>query len=170
MDGAFGFRMSNESSTIKLALYREVDDPSSAPPSGHAGQSTRVHVDGGVWSAEAADGSVHRHTWYDRVPMPYWVFDREMHTSYGASTQLDRLQSALDDVASHVPDDTETRRFILEVTVRKNGREPVVYRLMSRERVLPSSHRPIDRRGAAPEAGTVSGEPGQPQAHEDGGP
>jgi hypothetical protein len=148
-DGAFGFRMFNESSTIKIALYREVDGPD--------GQSTRVHVEGGVWSAQGPDGMVHRLTWYDRVPMPYWVFDQEMHASYGSSTQLGRLRAALEDVASHVPDDTETRRLILEVTVRRNGREPVVRRLISHERALP-------RPGSA---GVV---PEPPKAHEAGGP
>ncbi|HVH47356.1 MAG TPA: hypothetical protein VM925_33705 [Labilithrix sp.] len=128
-DGAFGFRMFSESSSIKLALYREVDGPD--------GRRVRVHVDDGVWSARARDGRNHRHTWYDRVPMPYWVFDREMHASYGAAAQLSRLQGALDDVVGHLSadDDLETRRLVLDVTVRRNGRDPVVHQLSSRERV-----------------------------------
>jgi hypothetical protein len=125
-DGAFGFRMFSESSTITLALYREVDGP--------AGVRTRVHVDGGVWNAHSADGVVHRLTWYDRVPTPYWAFDQETHASYGARAQLERLQAALEDVAAHVPNDAETRRFVLAVTVRRNGREPVVEELVSSER------------------------------------
>jgi hypothetical protein len=127
IDGAFGFRMFSESASIKVALYREIDGPS--------GRS-RVHVDAGVWSAHASDGTVHRLTWYDRVPTPYWLFDREMHASYGAATQLARLQGALDDVASHVPDDAETRVFSLDVIVRRNGREPVLHRLTSHERAI----------------------------------
>jgi hypothetical protein len=130
-DGAFGFRMFSESSSIKLTLYREVDAPD--------GQRARIHVDGGVWSAPARDGTNRRHTWYDRVPMPFWVFDQEMHASYGAATQLSRLQGALDDVASHlaVKDDLVTRRFVLDVMVRRNGREPVLHQLTSPERPLP---------------------------------
>lgn len=130
VDGAFGFRMFSESSTIKLALYREIGGP--------GGVRSRVRVEDGVWKARGGDGANHRLTWYDRVPTPYWIFDQEMHASYGAATQLARLSAALDDLAGHVPaaEDVETRRFILDVTVRRNGREPVVHELTSRERVL----------------------------------
>jgi len=121
-DGAFGFRMFNESSSMVLVLYREVD-------------GTRVHVDDGVWGAKSMDGRVHRFSWYDRVPAPYWSFDRDMTAAYGAGTQLQRLQAALDDVATHVREDAETTRFILDVTMRRNGREPVVHHLKSRERI-----------------------------------
>ena len=89
----------------------------------------------GVWGAKSVDGRVHRFSWYDRVPRPYWPFDQEMTASYGAATQLQRLQAALDDVAAHVPEDAETTRFLLDVTVRRNGREPVVQHLVSRERI-----------------------------------
>ncbi|MBX3223145.1 MAG: hypothetical protein KF795_21715 [Labilithrix sp.] len=152
-DGAFGFRMFSESSTMRLVLHREIDD-------GIGGARVRVHVDDGVWSARAEDGTNHRLTWYDRVPAPYWVFDREMHASYGAAAQLERLQAALDDVASHLPtsDDLETRRFVLDVTVRRNGREPVVHHLTSRERLLPApspSHARVVDRG--PDAASAPG-------------
>ncbi len=135
-DGAFGFRMFSESSTVKLALYREVDGPD--------GKRARVHVDEGVWTALATDGKLHRVTWYDRVPMPYWVFDREMHASYGAAAQLTRLAGALDDVASHLTasEDVETRRLVLDVTVRRNGREPVTHQLTSRERAIAAGGAP----------------------------
>ena len=66
---------------------------------------------------------------------PYWIFDQEFNASYGAATQLGRLQAALDDVAAHVPDDAETTRFLLDVTIKRNGREPVVYVLTSKERI-----------------------------------
>lgn len=123
IDGAFGFRMFSESSSIKVSLYREV------------GASGRVRVEGGVWSAHSSDGSIRRFSWYDRVPSPYWLFDQEMHASYGAATQLARLQGAVDDVAAHIPEDSETRRLVLEVVVRRNGHEPVIHRLASRERL-----------------------------------
>jgi hypothetical protein len=135
VDGAFGFRMFPESSTLKIALFREVDGP---PGQGRQ----RIHVDAGVWNARSADGISHRLTWYDRVPTPYWIFDQEMPASYGARTQLARLAGALDDVASHVPNDAETHRFILEVIVRRNGREPVQHQLVSRERTLPHAPAP----------------------------
>jgi hypothetical protein len=133
-DGAFGFRMFSESSSLRIALFREVI--------GEGGRVARVHVDEGVWSAHAADGTVHRLTWYDRVPSPYWIFDQEMHASYGAATQLGRLQAALDDVAAHTPNDSETSRLVLQVAVRRNGREPIVHQLTSRPRPLPSSPAP----------------------------
>lgn len=126
-DGAFGFRMFPESSVITVALYREVESPN--------GGRERLHVSDGVWGARNVEGRIHRFSWYDRVPAPFWVFDREMNASYGAQTQLTRLQYALEDVASHVNDDAETLRFELEVTVRRNGREPVLHRLQSRERI-----------------------------------
>lgn len=130
-DGAFGFRMFHESSTIKLALYRELRPEPDRRPDG-----ARVRVDGGVWTARASDGTTHRLSWYDRIPTPFWTFDQEMPASYGAATQLERLQLALDDLAAHLSaeEDLETRRFVLDVTVRRNGREPVVHQLTSRER------------------------------------
>ena len=130
-DGAFGFRMFNESSTLHIALFREVEGPD--------GKVARVHVEGGVWTARGSDGAHHRLTWYDRVPTPYWIFDQEMFASFGAKAQLARLQGALDDVTSHLApsDDVVTRRLLLDVTIRRNGREPVLHRLTSRERALP---------------------------------
>jgi len=121
--GSFGFRMFSESSSMKLVLYREV-------------RGAKLHVEGGTWNARSSDGTVHRINWYDRVPAPYWVFDQEMHASYGAATQLARLQRAIDDVASHIPNDDETSRLVLEVSVRRNGREPVVHALSSRAREI----------------------------------
>jgi hypothetical protein len=113
-----------ESSSIKVVLYREV-------------RGERVHVDEGGWFARDAGGTVRRFAWTDRVRPELSVFDREVHASYGARTQLGRLQSALDDVASHIADDAETSRLLLDVTVRRNGREPETFHLTSRERHLP---------------------------------
>ena len=62
------------------------------------------------------------------------MFDTERSASYGIDAQLARLQRALDDVAAHTPDDADTRRFLLDVTVRRNGREPYVVHLTSAER------------------------------------
>jgi hypothetical protein len=126
-DAAFGFRMFSESSTLKIALYREVQ--------GEDGQPRRLHVDGGVWSARDASGTSHRYAWNERVRrQELATFDAEISAKYAVDAQLARLQAALDDVATHVPDDVETRRFLLDVTVRKNGREPYVVHLASAER------------------------------------
>jgi hypothetical protein len=126
-DAAFGFRMFSESSTLKLALYREVI--------GDDGQPARIHVDDGVWSARDGAGASHRHAWNERVRrQELATFDVEMNAKYGVDAQLARLQAALDDLATHVPEDAETRRFMLDVTVRKNAREPYVVHLASAER------------------------------------
>jgi hypothetical protein len=122
-DGAFGFRMFSESSTLVLALSRELGD------------GTRLHVDGGTWIARDAGGMTRRFSWFERVKNPRMtVFDAEIAASYGAAAQLSRLQLALDDVAAHIPEDAETKRLLLDVTVRKNGREPYVVHLASAPR------------------------------------
>jgi hypothetical protein len=127
-DAAFGFRMFTESSTIKYALYREVI--------GENGQRTRVHVEDGVWSAKDVGGLKRRFEWRDRVRRPELaIFDTEISTKYSTKAQLVRLQAALDDVATHLPDDADTRRFVLDVTVRYNGGEPYVVSMVSAERV-----------------------------------
>lgn len=131
-DGAFGFRMFPESSSIKIVFYREVV--------AEDGQRRRIHVEDGVWSARDAGGLKRRFAWTDRVRRrELALFDTEMSTTYGANAQLARLQAALDDVATHTPDDAETRRFLLDVTVRKNGGERYVVHLASAERAAGGS-------------------------------
>ncbi|MBX3191340.1 MAG: hypothetical protein KF819_30360 [Labilithrix sp.] len=126
-DGAFGFRMFSESSTVKISLYREI--------AGEDGTRARVHVDDGTWTARDAAGMKRRFAWTDRIrKRDLAIFDTEISAGYGAATQLGRLQAALDDVASHTPDDVETRRFLLDVAVRHNGREAYVVHLASPER------------------------------------
>lgn len=126
-DGAFGFRMLTESSTVRVALYREVMD--------EAGRRTRAHVEDGVWSANDAGGLRRRFAWTDRVRRHELApLDKEVSADHGTRAQLAHLQAALDDLATHLPDDADTRRFLLDVTVRKNGREPYVVHLASAER------------------------------------
>lgn len=123
-DGAFGFRMFSESTTIKVSLYREV-------------ATGRVHVEDGQWSARDAAGQVQRFSWNDRVMPSLAVFDVEWAASYGEAAQLARWQGALDDVFEHTADDAETKRLVLEIVVRKNGREPHTVTLTSAERGAP---------------------------------
>jgi hypothetical protein len=52
-----------------------------------------------------------------------------MHASYGLSTQLFRLQAALEDVASHIPDDAQTRAVVAVVRASHNGRPPQTIQL-----------------------------------------
>jgi hypothetical protein len=131
-DGAFGFRMFAESSTVKITLYREVV--------GEDGQRKRIHLEDGVWSARDAGGLKRRFAWTDRVRRrELATFETEISSKYGTNAQLTRLQAALDDVATHTPDDAETRRFLLDVTIRKNGGEPYVVHLASAERAAGGS-------------------------------
>ena len=108
-DGVFSFQMFNESSTIKIQVGRRVSTPT--------GERT-VPV-----------------PWNDRVKDPILgTLGREVHASYGVDAQLFRLQKALDDVASHMPRDTETVALVAVVEVRRNGRPPVVRHLESARR------------------------------------
>ena len=121
-DAAFGFHMFSESSTLVMTLSREVD-----------GQTVPV-VDGS-WSAKDQGGLAHRVSWYDRVKRPeLGRFGVEMHASYGADAQLERLAAALEDVAAHTPDDAETHRLLLDVVIRRNGGDPHTVHLASRVR------------------------------------
>ncbi len=123
-DAAFGFRMFNESSTLSVALSRVVE-----APSGHG--TVAVPVEGGAWTARDAAGVPHRFRWHDRVLLPELAtFDATMHASYGEAAQVERWRAALADVAAHVPEDAETRELVLDITVRKNGREPHVVHLV----------------------------------------
>jgi hypothetical protein len=123
-DHAFGFRMFAESSTMRVELLREVD-----APSGHG--VIAIGASSGTWTARDRGGLVHRISWRDRVRDPLLsTFGTTIEASYGIAAQLARLQAALDDVATHTPDDDETRRLVADITVRKNGHEPTVVRLV----------------------------------------
>lgn len=122
-DHIFGFRMFSESSTLNVALFRQID-----APSGHG--TLKIHVENGAWIAKDADGAPQRVSWHDRVREPgLSTFDATIHASYGSDAQVQRLQAALLDVAAHIPHDAETRALVLEVSVRKNGREPITFEL-----------------------------------------
>jgi hypothetical protein len=120
-DRAFGFQMFNESSTLEVHLSRRV-----------AGREGDVPVEDGTWVASDTAGQRRTFRWRDRVPQPALsTFDTPIHASYGAEAQLARLRLALDDVARYAADDVETIALVLDVQVRKNGREPTRARLTS---------------------------------------
>ncbi len=126
-DGVFGFRMFPESSTVAVTLYRDV--------AGEGGVSLRMPVQDGTWTARDRSGAPKMVSWKDRVRRPELAtFDTEMSASYGAAAQIMRWQAALEDVATHLDGDADTRRLALEITVRRNGHEPRVVRLESQER------------------------------------
>ena len=121
-DHIFGFRMFPEASTLEVRLARVTRDGERAAP-------------GGEWSAHDASGQLRHFAWRDRVRDPVLSsLDARVFASYGAATQLARLQRALDDVANHVPDDGETLKLVAHVTVWRNGREPVRSTLESHAR------------------------------------
>ena len=124
-DHAFGFRMFSESSTVKMHLLRRLDSP--------AGKGAAlIPVQYGRWIARDREGRQHLIRWSDRVhSYRLEIFDYTIHAEYGAAAQLARLQMALNDVASHIPDDFETRGLVAEVEVRKNGRVPYFVHLES---------------------------------------
>ncbi len=127
-DGAFAFRMFPESSTIDFQLVREV-----VAPSGHG--TVEAPVDRGTWLARDVGGTLHRFRWDDRVKEPnIFPYGAPVHASYGSRAQLERIARALDDVATHIPDDDDTVRLVANVTVRKNGGAPERVRIESRYR------------------------------------
>ncbi len=117
-DNAFGFRMFNESSSLTAHLFREVGSPS-----GHG--TVRVPVVDGRWRVKDDAGSSHTFNWYERVKSgAVSPLDQDVHASYGAAAQVERLHAALDDVAAHVIGDPETDALVLVIDVSKNGRPP----------------------------------------------
>ena len=127
VDGMFGFRALTEASSFRTSLFREV--------AGQDGKRVRVYVEDGIWTANDAGGLRRRFAWSDRVRRhELVVLDRDTPADVSAEATLDRLQGALDDLATHTPDDADTRRFLLDVTVRRNGGEPYVVHLASAER------------------------------------
>ena len=124
-DGIFGFRMFPEASTWEVHL-------------GRALRTGEVPAPGGKWSARDASGQLRHFAWRDRVRDPVLSsFDARVFASYGADTQLARLQKALDDVVDHIPEDEETIRLVAHVRVWRNGREPESYTLGSHARPVP---------------------------------
>jgi hypothetical protein len=121
-DHVFGFRMFPEASTLEIHLSRVVG-------------GEIVPATGGEWSARDAAGQLRHFSWRDRVHDPILAaIDTRVFASYGADTQLARLQRALDDVADHVPEDGETTRLRADVLVRRNGRGAVAHTLVSHDR------------------------------------
>ncbi len=125
-DHIFGFRMFPEASTLEIHLSRVTSGTSS-------GMS--LPAPRGEWAAKDASGQLRHFSWRDRVRDPVLQsIDVPMFASYGADTQLARLQRALDDVADHIDEDDETLALRADVRVSKNGREPYMATLLSHAR------------------------------------
>jgi hypothetical protein len=137
-DAAFGFRMFAESSTITVRLAREIE-----APSGHG--TVVVPVKNGEWTARGPDDKPHAIRWRDRVlESNLGRFDVPMHAAYSAAAQVERWHAALEDVAAHLGDDAETLSLHLDLTVSRNGREPVGYHFTS------AARNAVAARGAPP--------------------
>lgn len=114
-DLVFGFQMFNASSELKISLFRKVR---------RRGRSKVVPIHDGAWQVTDRGGLRHTYRWHDRVHYgQLTTLDQFVHAAYGLDAQLFRLQSALADVAAHLPGDDETQALIAEVDTRTNGRE-----------------------------------------------
>ena len=113
-DRVFGFRMFNESSSLKFQLYREVEKRR---------KRTRLPIVDGAWTARTPSAEVSEFRWTGRVRYGSLTRPGEfVHSPYGLDAGLFRLQHALNDVVAHIPDDAETLALIAEVDLLKNGR------------------------------------------------
>jgi hypothetical protein len=118
-DGVFSFQMFNESSTISIRLSRRVHGPTGED----------LLPTPGKWEALDERGERRSFSWNDRVRDPILgTLGRPVNAAYGVDTQLFHLEQALEDVASHLEHDTETRALVADVEIRRNGREPFVRR------------------------------------------
>ena len=106
----------SDSTPISIHLTREVNV---------GGVTSTVPVVAEEWVAHDALGVPHRFAWTDRVVDPVLShLDVTMHAAYGQAAQLERIQAALDDVATHIGEDDETCVLEATVEVRRNGRDP----------------------------------------------
>jgi hypothetical protein len=113
-DHVAAFQMFNESSSLTVQLYREVQ---------RKRRRVLVPVADGKWQARDPSGTQRDFSWHDRVKYePLSKLGVRVHASYGLSAQLFRLQAALDDVAAHIPQDTQTRALVAVVEATHNGR------------------------------------------------
>jgi hypothetical protein len=125
-DRVFGFQMFNESSALKFELFRKIE---------REGREHWVHAPDGVWEARSSNGDSIQFRWTDRVR--YSALTQPgvfRHASYGLDAQLFRLERALEDVASHIPEDSETLALSARVDWIKNGREAGHLRLVEEKR------------------------------------
>jgi hypothetical protein len=119
-DHVLGFQMFNESSRMKIELFREVE---------RKGKRKLVPVADGTWSAPDRQGKSHDFSWHSRIThYTLRELGRERHANYGLDAQLFRLQGALDDMARNIPNDARTKALVAVVEARRNGR-PETHRL-----------------------------------------
>jgi hypothetical protein len=113
-DRAYGFQMFNESSRVTIRLFREVT---------RRKRRVLLPLPEGRWRADDARGVSHEFSWDERVRTARLnELGQSIHAQYGLDAQLFRLQAALEDVASHIPQDSETLALVADVETIKNGK------------------------------------------------
>lgn len=107
----FGYQPFNESDTWRAELYRITSD------------GERIRIVDGNWLGYSWDELVDN----PRLTRP----ERLRHAASGAAATIDFMDEALDWVADHTPDDTESVVIEAEVTWYRNTRGPNVTILSS---------------------------------------
>jgi hypothetical protein len=114
-DRSYGFRMFPESSSVSVHLRRRLKDGSVVPLDA-----------AGRWEARDCKGVAHAFAWasYVRPPAP-WRLDANIAAPYGVEASLEQVRGALAYVSARAADDCQTTAFVADVTMRKNGGDPV---------------------------------------------
>jgi hypothetical protein len=111
-DRSYGFQMFPETSSIVLHVSRRLDDGRVAP------------IENGRWQAKDCGGKPHSFAWGTMVRPPApWRLDATVAAPYGVDSEVHRARDALRWVASHTPEDCETRAYVAKVQLRRNGRD-----------------------------------------------
>ena len=110
-DRSYGFRMFPEASTIVVHVSRRLDG------------GLLVPIEGSRWQARDCSGGVHSFRWGDMVRYPApGRLDVPVGAPYGVESEEHRARDALAWVATHTPEDCETRALVARIEPRKNGR------------------------------------------------
>lgn len=125
-DHVFGFQMFNESSRLRIELFRRVR----GAPSGEL-----VKVENGSWQARDRRGKLRSFSYHDRIrDRTLSRLEQSVHASYGLEGQLFRLELALEDVLAHTRDDRDTKALVAVVETVKNGRPGPTVRVTAARR------------------------------------
>lgn len=126
-DKRFGFWMFAESSQFQAKLYRQLKD------------GTFVYAPKGTWVLHHAEGQTTEYAW-DSMVRDFRLYQLEelKRAKTGMYVTLKYLQYALNYVADHTPQDTETVRFLLKIKYKRaQGEwEEVFFESHNRDEVL----------------------------------
>ena len=123
-DKRFAFWMFGESTYFYATLFREL-------PSGR-----RLKTRQGMWIASSESGRPKQYAWFQHVnEFRLDYLEKKTRAKTSISITLSYFQKALDYFADLV-DDTETSRFVLEISYSKAGGPKVKRTLYSKRRLL----------------------------------